>query len=132
MSMLLPEPTVTAPQFAANPARWAVWYLKNNGHIYRAFRHEVLTMLRARPGIRLSADQVLHVIRWNSILAAEGDFVAINNNLSSLFARLLIEEHPEHEGVFTRRHSVWDDLTLLEWDDILLEFERLRHDRRRR
>lgn len=132
MNLRIPKQTVTAPPFAQNPARWAAWYLHTNGHIYREFRRQVLAMIAARPGITLSADQILHVIRWNSMLRAEGDVVAINNNLSSLFARLLIEERPELERTFSLRRSVWDDLPVSEWREVLLEFERLRADRRLR
>lgn len=132
MSLLLPPQTVHAPPFAQNPARWAIWYLEHNGHIYKEFRRQVLQLLAARPGLALSADQVLHVIRWDSMMHAEGDVVAINNNLSSLFPRLLAEERPDAARSFSRRRSVWDDLPEREWADVLLAFERLRADRRRR
>lgn len=125
-----PAQTVTAPSFSDNPARWAVWYLRTNGHIYREFRRQVAQMLDVRPGLALSADQVLHVIRWNSLLRADGDVVAINNNLSSLFARLLLAERPQYATSFSLRKSVWDDLPAREWEEVLLAFELLRADRR--
>lgn len=117
---------VTAPRFADNPARWGAWYVVHGAHVYGEFRRLCLDMLGARPATRLSADQVLHVVRWNSQLRAEGDLVAINNNASALFARLFVAEFPRYAEVFERRRSVWDDLTALEWDSILVAFERTR------
>jgi len=122
---------VTAPRFGDNPARWGQWYIAHAPHVYREFRRLCLDMLRSRPTTKLSADQVLHVVRWNSQLRAEGDVVAINNNASALFARLFVEEFPQHAEVFTQRRSVWDDLNSQEWQSILNAFERLRSTRRR-
>lgn len=126
MSLTVPRPSVTAPVFADNPARWAVWYLTTNPRLYEEFERRVMDMVEARPGVALSADQVLHVMRWNSLLRAEGDIVAINNNLSSLFARLFVLEHPAQEQVFSRRRSVWDDLPVGEWGEVRAAFDALR------
>lgn len=122
---------VTAPVFADNPARWGAWYIVHGSHVYSAFRRLCLEMLRHRPTTKLSADQVLHVVRWNSQLRADGDVVAVNNNASALFARLFVAEFSQHAGVFETRRSVWDDLDLGEWQLILNAFERLRGSGRR-
>ena len=122
---------VTAPVFRDNPARWGAWYVVHGAHVYSEFRRLTLDMLRVRPTTKLSADQVLHVVRWNSQLRAEGDVVAVNNNASALFARLFVEEFPQHAQAFDRRRSVWDDLTPAEWQLIWNAFERLRSTRRR-
>lgn len=122
---------VTAPRFADNPARWGAWYVVHGANVYVEFRRLCLDMLRVRPTTKLSADQVLHVVRWNSQLRAEGDIVAVNNNASALFARLFVEEFPQHTDAFERRRSVWDDLSPSDWQLVLNAFERLRHSRRR-
>lgn len=106
---------VTAPDFSDNPTRWAQWYITHGAAVYKEFRRLCLEMLSARPDLKLSADQVLHVVRWNSRLRAQGDVVAVNNNASALFARLFADEHPEHADAFERRRSVWDDLPPAEW-----------------
>ncbi len=121
---------VTAPNFADNPARWGAWYVVHGADVYREFRRLTLEMLRSRPTTKLSADQVLHVVRWNSQLRAEGDVVAINNNASALFARLFAAEFPQHAAAFELRRSVWDDLKPPEWQLIMNAFERLRPRRR--
>lgn len=132
MTLPLPKSTVTAPNFADNPARWAIWYLQHNAHVYQEFRRRVVEMADARPGVALSADQVLHVIRWDRMLKAEGDLVAINNNLSSLYARLFVIEFPQYKGVFSLRRSVWDDLPEREWSEVLAAFHPVRLSRRYR
>lgn len=123
--------SVTAPRFADNPARWGAWYVVHRKDVYREYRRLCLRMLKARPGTKLSSDQVLHVVRWNSQLRAEGDVVAVNNNASALFARLFVVEHPEHAEVFEKRRSVWDDLPPDEWRPVLEAFERVRRPVRR-
>lgn len=120
--------SVTAPDWSADPAQWCCWYLDENADLYREFRRLADEMLRRRPGTKLSADQVCHVVRWNSRLAASGDYFAVNNNATALFARLYVEERPQHEGVFSTRKSVLDYLPPEQWDRVLLAFESVRDD----
>lgn len=124
--------SVSAPDWAADPAGWCAWLLTTNGHLYVEFRRLVDEMLRANPSARLSADQVCHVMRWNAQLRSEGDFFKVNNNASALFARLYALERPQARGVFETRRSALDDLPLEEWERVLLAFEPLRSDRPRR
>lgn len=124
--------SVSAPDWAADPAGWCAWLLSTNGHLYQEFRRLVDEMLRANPTARLSADQVCHVMRWNAQLRSEGDFFKVNNNASALFARLYLVERPHARGVFETRRSALDDLPPGEWERVLLAFEPLRSDRARR
>lgn len=128
MSQQLPItfPTVTAPSWQDSPLRWACWLLQEHPDIYRKFRELTDDALRLRPGRVLSADQVLHVIRWDTELKGEGDVVKINNNASALFARLYVLERPQHEGCFRVRKSFYDMLSEEEWRHLLLAFEPLR------
>lgn len=122
-SLRLPRASVTAPSFRADPVAWGVWYMRQNAHVYEEFRRLTLEMVRRRPDIeRLSADQVLHVVRWNSQLHASGDVVAVNNNASAMFARLFAEERPHHRDLFETRRSVWDALPRSEWLRITLAY----------
>ncbi len=107
--------SVVAPDWSADPVGWCVWLLESNGHLYREFRRLVDEMLAHRPGVRLSADQVCHVMRWNAQIQSEGDQFKVNNNSAALFARLYVYEHPEAVDVFDLRRSLLDDLTAEEW-----------------
>lgn len=127
----LPVGSVEAPDWDQDPVAWACWYLSTNGHLYRAFRRLADAGLAAAPHARLSADQLLHVIRWQARLRARGDLVAINDHASALFARLYLEEHPERERVFVRRRSLFDDLTDEQWARLMIAFEPLRRRRSR-
>lgn len=119
-----------APSWRDSPQRWAIWYLKLNGHVYRAYRRLIDDARRANPGIRISSDQVLHVLRWDAKVHAKDDAFAINDHASSLFARLYVEEHPDAADNFGSRRSIWDGLMPSEWQRILDAFEPLRKGRR--
>lgn len=126
MTLKLPPRSVTAPSWDADPVGWAEWYLRENAHVYREFRRLVLASIQHHPSMPISADQVLHVIRWNSRVSARGDLFAINNNASALFARLFLEEHPQHRALFRTRRSVLDDLDAESWRRLMVAFEPLR------
>lgn len=103
--------SVTAPDFSVDPLGWSIWLMNTNGHVYSEFERLVGERLRQRPNARISADMVLHVIRWNTDVREDGDIPAINNNASSLFARLYIARHPSAERNFEKRRSWVDDLS---------------------
>ena len=99
----------TAPPFETAPLLWAVWHLERHPDIYRKFRQLADDYLARRPNGVLSADMILHVIRYNTGLSASGDPYKLNNNLTPLFARLYQLERP-NVPVKTRR-SWLDDLS---------------------
>jgi len=90
---------------------WSIWLLQTNGHVFSEFERLVNDRLAVNPKARISADMVLHVIRWNTDVRAEGDIPSINNNASSLFSRLHIARYPHHAGNFETRRSWVDDLS---------------------
>ena len=106
--MPIDAPT-NAPRFEDAPLLWAVWHLEKHPEIYRKFRELADKYLQNRPGGVLSADMILHVIRYNTGLSATGDVYKLNNNLTPLFARLYQLERPS-APVKTRR-SWLDDLS---------------------
>lgn len=103
--------SVTAPDWTHSPLEWAVWYLRENGHLYSAFRDELDKRLSQYPSARVSADAVMHHIRWVTPHKATGDLVSVNSNAVSLFARLYIAERPARSGNFETRRSWVDDLS---------------------
>ena len=128
--LTLPAASVEAPAWRDNPAAWACWYLRTNPGIYRAFRKLVDDARKLNPDVRISADQVLHVMRWNQRMHAKGDLVAINDHASSLFARLYVEETPEANANFELRKSLWDHIHEREWAELMVAFEPIRRPRR--
>lgn len=103
--------SVTAPDFSTDPLGWSIHWLSTSGQVYAEFERLVDERLRANPKARISADMVLHVIRWNTDVRADNDVVAINNSSSSLCARLYIARHPHRAGNFETRRSWVDDLS---------------------
>ena len=59
---------------------------------------------------RISADAVLHHIRWITPVNADGDLFSINNNAAALFARCYISERPNTRDNFELRKSFLDAL----------------------
>lgn len=103
--------SVTAPDFSVDPLGWSIHWLSTSGQVYAEFERLVTERLRQRPDARISADMVLHVIRWNTDVRADNDVVSINNSSSSLCARLYIARHPLAERNFELRRSWVDDLS---------------------
>jgi len=52
---------------------------------------------------RIGAKTLVEVARWHFWLETEGDEFRINNSFTSRYARLLVETHPEFEGLFETR-----------------------------
>jgi hypothetical protein len=133
MSVLspLPPPSVTSPSWTDNPVEWCLWLLRTNGHVYKAFRREVMRRveLAEAEGRKraLSADDVVHSLRWDTDTTAEGETFKLNNNAVALLPRLFQAEFPQlSKGVFRLRRSLLDELEPSEWGRILVAFEPLR------
>ena len=102
--------TMKQPDWRTHPGDWARWYVEVNPGIYRAFRSLVRARLARYPRARLSADAVLHTVRWNTPINARGDLFKVNNNVSALFARMYVHEFPEAVFNFELRRSLLDDI----------------------
>lgn len=105
-----PFATDPAPDWRSRPLDWCLWYLRENAHLYAAFRDEVDARLAQYPTARISADAVMHHIRWMTPHKATGDLVAVNNNAVALFARCYVGERPQHRDRFELRKSFLDEL----------------------
>lgn len=99
-----------------HPYAWATSVLTRHPHVYAEFRHLVDDRLRQRPHARLSADMVLHVVRWNTSVGMGVPFKA-NNNACALYARVYARER----GVqpFEMRTSALDDISEDGWAALL-------------
>lgn len=118
--------SVTAPRYEDDPVSWAVWFLEENGQVYQEFRRLCDERLGRDPEARIGSKQVVEVIRWFTPVRAEGDVAKINNNATSLLARLYVLERPQHKDAFTTRKSIWDSLSHDEEERLMLAFEKVR------
>jgi hypothetical protein len=120
-----------APAWEDDPVGWACWYLERHPRVYREFRRLADLRRERRPNSRMSADQILHVLRWETELRGEDDTFKINDHLSALFSRLYVLDRPEAEGLFRTRKSIFDMLAPREERRLMLAFEGVRINRRR-
>jgi len=51
---------------------------------------------------RYSADAVMHRVRWETEVSSGGNF-KINNNFVAFYARLFMQNNPQHAGFFETR-----------------------------
>lgn len=83
---------------------------ERNPQIYRLFcRFTNEALAAGRP--RFSARTVIHRIRWYTMVETKDPAgFKINNNWSPFYARLFVEDFPEHRGIFEMRTAVADDM----------------------
>lgn len=77
-------------------------YHRDNPHLYRALEQmarQLHDLGRKRVGIEL----LFAELRWRSLISTTGDDYKLNNSYRSRYARLLLREHPEWEGLFELR-----------------------------
>ncbi len=76
---------------------------KDNPQIYALFQQEVFKAIRSGKK-KLSARTIIEFIRWNIFLKTVNDEdYKINNNHIAYYARMFMNDHPEHEGIFELR-----------------------------
>ena len=77
-------------------------YDRDNPEVYK--RLVVLTrQAKARGRNKIGIGMLFEVIRWEQYLATKGDDYKMNNNYRSRYARKLMIEYPEFEGMFNVR-----------------------------
>lgn len=52
---------------------------------------------------KIGMQMLVEVFRWNRLIQTKGDVYKINNNYGSRYARMIMEDHPELEGIFNTR-----------------------------
>jgi hypothetical protein len=113
-----PPPAPRRASFRTDRVGWAIQYLQDNRHVYQEFRRQCDRWRRNDPTRETSADMVAHHIRFETgIQEASSDGWKVNNNATSLFARLYLSERPGAN--FDTRDSEWDKLPAHEWERIL-------------
>lgn len=67
--------------------------------LFKRFCGELKSAGRTRYGSK----SVIERIRWHYATTSEGEEFKINNNFTSRYARMLIDEHPEYQNFFELR-----------------------------
>jgi hypothetical protein len=83
----------------------------NNPQVYELFRRFTFQAIDA--GRRdFGAKAVVERIRWSTMVETKGDIFKINNNYTSWYARMFMNDHPEHYGLFQTREAAADHMEL--------------------
>lgn len=87
-------PPVTIARFIA--------FHEANAHVYESFKSLARSM-RATGKQRYSAQAIIYVLRWEYDLRTVGDVFEINNDFTSIYARMLCIEEPAFLTFFELR-----------------------------
>ena len=80
----------------------------NNPQVYDRLVSMTSNLLaRGRP--RIGMGMLFEVLRWQHYMKTEGEPFKLNNNYRAFYSRVIERQHPEWEGVFTKRKSISDD-----------------------
>lgn len=82
-------------------------YHEQNPHLYEAFKSVALDAMKMG-FTNYGANGIFEIIRWKRAERGEGEF-KINNNYAPLFARLFVNEYPQHKDFFRFRKSKYSD-----------------------
>lgn len=80
-------------------------FRKANPHVWDTFV-QLCEMLINKGHKRFGVELIFNVMRWQTMLETTDDTgFKLNSNYKSAFARMFMEEYPQHEGVFETRES---------------------------
>jgi hypothetical protein len=74
-----------------------------NPRVYELFRQFALEAICKRH-VHYSADAIMHRVRWETSISTTDNEFKINNNHVAFYARMFMDENPEHDGFFETRH----------------------------
>jgi len=74
----------------------------SNPQVFAALE-DMVRSLRAAGRTRVGIEMLMNQLRWQSMISTRGDDFKINQNYASRYARLLVAEHPEWDGMFEFR-----------------------------
>ena len=84
-----------------NHAKWKKFH-EDNPHVYeliKMYTHQAIEAGHKHYGIQTIAERV----RWHTMVETKGEPLKLNNNHTAYYARLFMDEHPEHKGFFRTR-----------------------------
>lgn len=78
---------------------------RDNPAVYRELVELCRKWQERRPGRRCGIGMLFEVARWTLTLHTRGEPLKLNNNYRAFYARKLMDEHPEFEGLFELRRQ---------------------------
>lgn len=99
-----PDTQLVTPDYAHDltiQQRFELFH-RANPWVYRALEHLVIEHL-SRGRKKLGIGMLFEVLRWEWAKSTTGSDFKLNNNYRSRYVRLLLERHPEWDGVFELR-----------------------------
>lgn len=107
-------PTPIAPTVPTNHARGAslpemfAAFHAANPHVYHALRRLAINMVR-RGQHKIGVKMLFEVLRWQHAMTTHDAASAfkLNNNYAPFYARLLMDNEPELNGVFETRTQTY-------------------------
>lgn len=84
-----------------NYAKWMKFH-EDNPHVYELIKMYTFQAIKAghkHYGIQTIAERV----RWHTMVETQGEALKLNNNHTAYYARLFMDDHPEHQGFFRTR-----------------------------
>lgn len=100
-------------RYIANRDRWLAWH-NTNPHVWAHFERFALEAVR-RGRVRISHWLIVNRIRWEVQIVTLGCEFKVSNDFIGFYARLWIERHPEHRGLFAIKPMLdepWPFVTL--------------------
>jgi hypothetical protein len=79
-----------------------IFFHEGNPHVYASFKSHAYQM-KSTGKQRYSAQAIIYVLRWEYDLKTQGDVFEINNDFTSIYARLLCIEDPAFLHFFELR-----------------------------
>ena len=73
-----------------------------NPHVYELIKRFTMEAIAAgfkHYGIQSIAERV----RWHTAIETEGEALKLNNNHTAYYARMFMDDYPDHEGFFRTR-----------------------------
>lgn len=81
---------------------WA--FHQENPHVYELFKRFTLEAIKSGRA-HYSVNAIFERIRWYTDIETKNDPFKINNNHRPYYARMFMDQHPEHEGFFRIRRT---------------------------
>jgi hypothetical protein len=78
---------------------------RENPAVYQTLVKLTRQWMERRPGRRCGIGMLFEVARWHLTLSTTGEPLKLNNNYRAFYARKLMRQHPEFEGVFETRQQ---------------------------
>lgn len=73
-----------------------------NPQVYR-FLEQRARQAHAAGRTRIGINLLLELFRWHTLMTTTGDVFKVNNNYAPLYARMILANNPDLEGLFVLR-----------------------------